>query len=91
MQSSPDLECEAPCRKAPRWTGGQEPSGLRSDDKTLRKDTIIVPAGGYVVIDFLANSPGYWFLQLEGMALVINEVPSRHNSPLQGTDNLQKF
>ena len=85
---SSDLECEAPCKRAPTWTGGQTPSDLQITDKTLRKDTVIVPAGGYVVIDFIANSPGYWFLhchieshQLEGMALVINEVESRHNPP----------
>ena len=44
------------------------------------KDTVIVPPGGYVVIRFERNNPGWWFLhchiephQLEGMAMVINE------------------
>lgn len=27
----------------------------------MQKDTMIVPTGGYVVIRFIANSPGAWF------------------------------
>ena len=49
---------------------------------TVRKDTVIVPADGYVVINFISNNPGYWFLhchieahQLEGMAVLVNEAP----------------
>ena len=46
---------------------------------TIRKDTIIVPAGGYVRVQFIANNPGYWFLhchlephQVEGMSVLID-------------------
>ena len=53
---------------------------------TIRKDTIIVPAGGYVRVRIIANNPGYWFLhchiephQMEGMAVLINE--SKINLP----------
>ena len=42
---------------------------------------MILPAGGYVVINFLSNNPGFWFLhchiethQLQGMALTMNEA-----------------
>ena len=56
--------------------------------RIVRKDTIIIPAGGYVVIQFLANNPGYWFMHchiifhtLSGMAVIINEAPDRHNPP----------
>jgi len=32
------------------------------DAHTLRKDTVIIPVGGYVVIQFISNNPGYWFM-----------------------------
>ena len=41
----------------------------------------MVPAGEYVVINFVSNNPGFWFLhyhiethQLQGMALIMNEA-----------------
>ena len=92
---------------SPRWEGGNQPDFLRqySDDgmtfrrNTIRKDTVIVPAGGYVVIAFRANNPGYWFLhchieshQLEGMAVLIREYPdSEHNPPPNGINNCTNF
>lgn len=43
---------------------------------------ITVPAGGYVVVEFLAKNPGWWFLHchidhhlLLGMAIAVAEVP----------------
>ena len=57
------------------------------DEYAVRKDTIIVPTGGYVVLQFRANNPGFWFLhchvelhQREGMALVMREAVDRMNS-----------
>ena len=51
-----------------------------------QKDTVIVPYGGYTIIRFTVDNPGWWFFhchieihQLEGMAAVIKE--------LQGTVN----
>ena len=62
------------------------------------KDTVLVPAGGYAVVYFRSNNPGYWFLhchievhQLEGMAVVINEAPNRHNSPPLNIGQCQPF
>ena len=57
---------------------------------TIRKDTVIVPAGGYVVVAFQADNPGYWFMhchievhQLEGMAVIIQEYDdTKHNYAL---------
>ena len=89
---SPDLSCDSPCLTAPKWANGNGPD-ITITDKTIRKDTVIVPAGGYVVIDFIADNPGYWFLhchmyiepyQLEGMALVINELQHEQNPPPDG-------
>ena len=44
------------------------------------KDTLLIPAGGYAVVYFKTDNPGWWFLhchievhQLEGMGLIINE------------------
>ena len=46
----------------------------------VKKDTIIVPCGGYTTIRFLADNPGYWMMHCHidnhhanGMALVIKE------------------
>ena len=94
------------CR-TPSWEGDSQPAFLQrySDDgmtfrrNTIRKDTVIVPAGGYVVIAFRANNPGYWFLhchieshQLEGMAVLIQEYPdSEHNPPPDGINDCTNF
>jgi len=91
----------------PRWERGSQPAFLQqySDDgmtfrrNIIRKDTVIVPAGGYVVIAFRANNPGYWFLhchieshQLEGMAVLIQEYPdSEHNPPPDGINDCTNF
>lgn len=46
----------------------------------VRKDTIVVPYGGYSIIRIWATNPGVWFLHchidrhmLNGMALMLNE------------------
>ena len=73
----------------PTWsTTYSQSTNITLNSKTIRKDTIIVPAGGYVRIRFVANNPGYWFLhchlephQVEGMSVLINELRSLQNSP----------
>ena len=59
-----------------KWT---ERPDLNFDD-LVAKDTVIVPFGGYTVIRFIADNPGWWLLhchieihQLEGMATVVRE------------------
>ena len=88
QQFNTDISCEDEqctnegCNPAlctqPVWSN--KPN-LSIDRKTVRKDTVILPAGGYVVINFLSNNPGFWFLhchiethQLQGMALIMNEA-----------------
>jgi FtsP/CotA-like multicopper oxidase with cupredoxin domain len=70
------------------WTNGERPSDIVVDRRTVRKDVIIVPAGGYVVIEFLADNPGWWFLHCHidahssnGMAIAISELPSCQTTP----------
>ena len=52
------------------------------------KDTVMVPYGGYVVVFFTSDNPGYWFLhchievhQLEGMGVIIKEGNSQPSLP----------
>ncbi|KAK6176485.1 hypothetical protein SNE40_014765 [Patella caerulea] len=59
------------------WLGGNVP-GIELENPP-RKDTIIVPTGGYVVVRIIADNPGLWFVHchielhnMDGMALVLN-------------------
>ena len=71
-----------------KWRNGR-PSSIKPVNKTsIRKDTIIVPAGGYVVIEFVAHNPGSWLMHCHidhhlilGMGLVIKELPECANPP----------
>ena len=89
---------------APKWAPGQKysypsatsngtiptptPSG-KIDPYTPRKDTILVPEGGYAIVDVVADNPGIWFMhchvenhQAEGMEVIINEAqPHQNPSP----------
>lgn len=68
------------------------------DSHTVRKDTVMVPAGGYVVINFLSDNPGWWFLhchievhQLEGMAMIVNETDGILRAPPEGMNKCGDF
>ncbi|CAB4008254.1 L-ascorbate oxidase-like [Paramuricea clavata] len=71
-----------------KWKNGR-PSSIKPVNKTsIRKDTIIVPAGGYVVIEFVAHNPGSWLMHCHidhhlevGMGIVIKELPKCANPP----------
>ena len=87
-------DCDKKRCTKPRWA--REPVQLFIDQKTIRKDTVIVPAGGYVVINFISDNPGQWFLhchievhQLEGMALIVNEA-SEEQHKLQPPTEMNK-
>jgi len=52
-----------------------------------KKDTVMVPYGGYTVIRFIADNPGWWFFhchienhQIRGMAAVVRELQVTSNS-----------
>ena len=64
----------------PKWKDNKSPTFTISST-TIRKDTVMIPAGGYVAINFISDNPGYWFLHchiedhtLEGMGILINEA-----------------
>ena len=59
----------------------EEQYGSRSRN-FARKDTVIVPLGGYTIIRFGVSNPGWWFIhchieihQLNGMVAVVRELP----------------
>ena len=66
------------------WTNNTPPSDIifsNPSRRYVKKDTVIVPYGGYAVIRFTVDNPGWWFLhchieihQLEGMSAVIKEL-----------------
>ncbi|XP_019857313.1 PREDICTED: laccase-2-like, partial [Amphimedon queenslandica] len=81
-----DLNCggDTLCVR-PRWKPNRDYStrtGMtgRVSSKAPLKDTLLIPAGGYAVVYFKTDNPGWWFLhchievdQLEGMGVIINE------------------
>ena len=85
---NPDIVCgNKYCDAGVSWTKGTRPFNV-SNTKAATKDTIAIPAGGYVVLRFERNNPGWWFLhchiephQLEGMALVIDESAGMPSVP----------
>ena len=95
---STDIVCDDPCVN-PGWNNSVVPEGVmarvangRVMPDAVQKDTIIVPPGGYVVVAFQANNPGFWFLHchieehsVRGMALLLQEYPSaQHRAPPSG-------
>ena len=86
-----DEGCNPALCTRPMWTS--KPT-LTINSKTIRKDTVIVPAGGYVVINFISNNPGFWFVhchiethQIQGMALIMNEAIDQQ---LAAPDNMNR-
>ena len=86
----------------PKWKKGHRPFYGNPHSKinpyTVRKDTVAVPAGGYVVIQFVTDNPGYWFMHchIEGhtlvsMAVIINEVLDRQPPPPAGMQKCGNF
>ena len=89
-----------PLKQVVQWTNMSRPTKLDMKNRRYaRKDTVIVPFGGYTVIRFIVDNPGWWFLhchieihQLEGMSAVVRELPDelppefRDNSMNQNTD-----
>jgi len=82
-----------------KWNNDERPEDLNYRNKCFaQKDTVIIPFGGYTVIRFIVDNPGWWFLhchieihQLEGMAAVVNELQSKQPKlgDTQGQGNQQ--
>ena len=79
------------------WRDGYKPN-ITINATTPRKDTILVPAGSYVVIQFRSTNPGFWFFHchiqehlLEGMAMIIAVDPKRQKTPPEGFNTCDNF
>ena len=50
----------------PSWADNADPDrnnvGRIMNPVPPLKDTVLVPAGGYAVVYFTSDNPGYWFL-----------------------------
>ena len=91
-----DLACDDSLCSSPGWVGASPI--FPANRKAVLKDTILVPAGGYAVVQFRSDNPGFWFMHchivpdlLEGMAVAINEVEKRPNPPPEGTKTCGDF
>ena len=81
----------------PSWSGGVSPP-LSISPNTPRKDTVIIPAGGYVVLNFISDNPGVWFAhchiephQILGMIIFIDEAIEQQNPPFEELINCQNY
>ena len=94
IRPTEDIECASGSTKDlcinPIWNVNA-PTLPKVDEFTVTKDTVILPALGYVVVEFRSTNPGWWFLHChmwphvaEGMALVINEAQERNPPPPKG-------
>ena len=101
-QPTKDIMCASGSTKSvcinPSWSTVNPPTLSPVNEFTIAKDTVILPAFGYVVIEFRSTNPGWWFLHChmwphvsEGMALVINEAQERSPPPPTGICNPGNF
>lgn len=84
---APNTDLHIPDCGPASWKNGT-PSGIHVGGTTVRKDTVIVPAGGYVAIHFFQNDPGWWFMHCHidyhlngGMAIAVAENYQRASTP----------
>ena len=85
-----DVVCSDPeqlCFSQVQWASARA-QWNRSNMYAPLKDTVVVPPGAYVLIRFVADNPGWWFLhchlqmhQLFGMAMVVAENIDKMPSP----------
>ena len=87
-----DINCTGQnlCTK-PKWAMGVSRNYSTKITNAPLKDTILVPFGGYAVVYFKADNPGYWYLhchievhQLEGMGVIISEAVNEATIPPEG-------
>ena len=79
--STADVTCAlgTGCAEA-KWTNGQVPP--LNLVQPPRKDTVVVPPGGYVVVRVVLDNPGWWHLHCHmahhmesGMSMFVNAAP----------------
>jgi cytochrome b subunit of formate dehydrogenase len=104
QSSSTHVDCDTRCQN-PTWNGTipdfskYMTDGGKLVETAIRKDTILVPAGGYVIVAVPLNNPGYWLLHchsephlFKGMAVVLQEYPeNQHPKPPYGINKVGHF
>ena len=92
MNLNQDINCTGQnlCTK-PKWAMNVSRDYSTEITNAPLKDTILVPFGGYAVVYFKADNPGYWYLhchievhQLEGMGVIISEAVNEATIPPEG-------
>ena len=93
-----DVVCDVengPCI-FPHWNGESPPAFNMSF--VAIKDTVVVPAWGYVVLQFRAVNPGAWLMhchmsthEASGMAVLMLEAPDRIAPPPRGFPQCHNF
>ena len=80
-----DIQCDGDMCMSPSWTDGKGPRDLNVVTPPM-KDTVVVPARGYVVVEIRTLNPGYWMLHChqemhleQGMVMLLNV--SGYNTP----------
>ena len=88
--------CNAATWKNTSWKGDNIP-GLNLNNPP-RKDTLIIPTGGYAVLRIRSDNPGKWFLHchsevhaLNGMAMVLREAPENVSKTTREFPVLKNF
>ena len=85
----------------PSWRNGHQLSSSitgKISGKSPLSDTITVPAGGYVVLYFQSNNPGFWYLHCEsevhhlpGMGAILAEAVDSIIPPPKGMKRCGHF
>ncbi|CAH1800522.1 unnamed protein product [Owenia fusiformis] len=95
-ENNTDIVCENQHCSLHHWAEGH-PKDLNFDHPPL-KDTVVVPSAGYVVVQFRADNPGFWFMHchailhvMEGMELAFNEAEELHLPPPKGFPTCAPF
>ena len=78
-----------------RWKNMTATDRFNTQNKRLaRKDTLTVPFGGYMVIRFIVDNPGWWLFHCHiepdvasGMAVIIRALPNELTSPNDNNNN----
>ncbi|XP_070555380.1 uncharacterized protein [Ptychodera flava] len=90
-----------PCNM-PRWkndTWNENPDSIPMNlYNPPRKDTILLPAGGYAIVRLEADNPGWWFLHCHiephldgGMVLYLNSKPDDQPGPPEGYQGCDQY
>ena len=82
------MKCLNPSCTVHEWNETALELGRMSSSHHVSKNTLLIPAQGYVVARFRANNPGHWPLHchnmmhnLEGMAIFLNVKDTKYNKP----------